>query len=74
MGQYKEKILKFIKEMERNNKKIRNNKYLQHLQEKNHFKLLKKFHSEMERNNKKIRSNRIIRELKIKMKLPFLKQ
>ena len=71
MSKYKEKILKFIKEMERNNIKIRNNKYLQYLQEINHFKLLKKFHHEMERNIKKIRSNRIIRELKIKMKHSF---
>tara|TARA_B100000424_G_C22938802_1_gene499519 strand:- start:956 stop:1189 length:234 start_codon:yes stop_codon:yes gene_type:complete len=74
MDQYEEKILKFIEEMERNNIKIRNNKYLKYLQKINHFKLLKKFHREMERNNNKIRSNRIIRELKIKMKQRFLKQ
>jgi hypothetical protein len=74
MNDYEEKIYNFIEEMERNNIKIRNNKYLQHLQEINHFNILKKFHREMERNNNKIRSNRIIRELKIKMKQPFLKQ
>lgn len=74
MDDYEEKILKFIEQMERNNIKIRNNKYLKYLQEINHFNILKKFHREMERNNNKIRSNRIIRELKIKMKQPFLKQ
>lgn len=70
MDEY-DKILKFIQEMERNNTKIRNNKYLQHLQEINHFKLSKKFHREMVRNNNKIRSNRIIRELKIKINSDF---
>ena len=54
MDHYEKKILKFIKEMERNNIKIRYNKYLQHLQEINHFKLLKKFHREMEEIIKKL--------------------